>query len=195
MCLLRRTDAASIVVYSTEDIQSTVIDHIFDVPFIEYFNVKYVHNCKTASLLTMPSSNKIMVKRKDCVTFSTFLTSVMIMDICRQTDVTVLQSRQLKQQRMLWLITNGILEQSPYSHSVTENEYRNVSSKAPVFTVRTLNKTKSVNVTVFMVPHDVLSTILPKYRCLDYVYCGPDAVMLHRNVVKIGKHGFIALLI
>ena len=187
MCLLRRPDATSIVVYSTEDIQDTVIDQIFNVPFIEYFNVKYVHNCKRASLLTMPSSNKMMVTRKDCITFSTFLTPLMIVDILKQTDATVLQSRQLKQQRMLWLITNGILELSPRIHSVTDNDYKNASSKCIVFTVRALNKTKSVNVTVFMVPHDVLGAILPKYHCLDYIYCGPDAIMLHRTVIKIGK--------
>ena len=191
MCLLRRTDAASIVVYSTEDVQCTAI---LDVPFIQYFNVKYVHNCKRASVLTMPSSGN-MVKRKDCLTFSTFLTPIMIMDILRQTDFTVLQSSQLKPQRMLWLITNGFLKNLPYNHSVTANEYKNDSSKCGMFTVRTLNKTKSVNVTVFMVPHDVLSAILPKYYCLDYVYCGPDAVMLHRQVIKIGKNQFGVLLI
>ena len=187
---MKRSDEASIVVHSTaEENQSIFIDHIFDVPFIEYFDVKYVHNCKRASLLTMSSSSNMTEERKDCLTFSTFLTPVMIMEILRQTDFTVLQSRQQKQQRKLWLITNGFLEH--YTHSGTDNEYKNASSKCPVFTVRTLNKTTSVNVTVFMVPHDVLGTILPKYHGLDYVYCGPDAVMLHRSVIIIGKNVFV----
>ena len=196
MCLVKRTDEASIVVYSTEEEnQSIFIDHIFAVPFIEYFDVKYVHNCKRASLLTMPSSSNMAVKTKDCLTFSTFHTPVLTTDILRQTDATILQNRQLKQQGMLCLITNGFLEHPPYNHSVPDNEYKNASSKCSLFTIRTLNETKSVNVTVFVVPHDVLGAIWPKYHSLNYVYCGPDAVMLHRSVNIIGKSAFVIFFI
>ena len=189
---MKRTDEATIVVQSTkEENQSILIDHIFAVPFIEYFDVKYVYNCKRASLLTMPSSSNMTEERKDCLTFSTFHTPVMIMDILRQTDFTVLQNRQLKQQGMLCLITNGFHEHPRYSHNITDNEHKNASSKCSLFTIRTLNKTKSVNVTVFVVPHDVLGAIWPKYHNLGYVYCGPDAVMLHRIVNIVGKSAFV----
>ena len=188
---MKRTDEASIVVHlEEEENQSIFIDNLFTVPFIEYFDLKFVHNCKRASLLTMSSSSNMTVKRKDWLTFSTFLTPVMIMDILRQTDVTVLRSRQLKQQGMLWLTTNGFFEHPPYNHSVTDNEFKNASSKCSLFTVRALNKTKSVNVAVFLVPQDVLGAVLPKYHGLDYVYSGPDAVMLHRSVILIGKMHF-----
>ena len=190
MCLVKRpSDESSIVVHTTEGNQSTAIDHIFDVPFRECFNVEYVHNCNRASSLTIPSSNNKNVERKDYYTFSTFLSPAVIMDIFRQTDATVLQSGILKQQRMLWLITNDILEHLPHSHVTTDHEHETASWRCQVFTVRQLTKRKSVNVTVFMVPHETLLAIVPKKHCLNYVYCGPDEAMMHRNVVKMGKHG------
>ena len=78
-----------------------------------------------------------------------------------------------------------------YSYNVTDDEYKNASSKYPLFTVRTLNKMKSVDVTVIMVSHNVIGGILPKYHGLDSVYSGPDAVMLHRSVIIIGKNELV----
>ena len=188
MCLVKRTpDESSIVVHTTEGNQSAAIDHIFDVPFREYFDVKYVHNCKRASPLTIHSSNNTEVGKKDYHTFSTILSPLTMMDIFRKTDATVLQSELLKQQGMLWLITNDILEHLPHNHITTVHENESASWKCQVFTVRTLNKRKSVNVTVFIVPHEVLIAIVPKKYCLDYVFFGPDAAMMHRDVFKIGK--------
>ena len=193
MCLVKRNlQEASIIVHTTENNQSTTINHIFDVPFIEHIDVKYVHNCKRASTLVIPSFNKMKVERNNCHKFSTLLTQVMIMDMLRENDVTIIQSRLLKRQKMLWLITNDIPNQSLYSHSITDNENDTASLKCQRFSIRRLNKSKSVSVTVFMVPHDALLTILPQKHCFDYVYCGPDEAMMHRDVIKIGKRGIHA---
>ena len=192
---MKRThEEASIIVHTTENNQSTAINHIFDIPFIEYYDVKYVHNCKRASTLVNPSFNNMTVERRPYHKFSTSLTPVMIMDMFRENDATIIQSRLLKQHRMLWLITNDIPKHSLYNQSITDCQNKNdtASWKCQIFSIRALNKRTSVSVTVFMVPHDALLTILPKKPCFDYVYCGPDKAMMHRDVIKIGKHGIHA---
>ena len=191
ICLVKRTlGGASIIVHIKEETnQRPTIDHIIDGPFIDFLDVKYVNNGKRASLLTMPSCHSMMVDTKGYDTFSAVLTPVIIMDILRENEVTVLKTRQSEQQRMLWLVTNDILKLSPHIHSTTDHENESASLKCQVFIVRTLNKRKSVNVTVLMVPHDVFTAIFPKSHCLAHVYSGPDAAMMHRNVISIGKHG------
>ena len=191
---MKRTynNEAPIVVTTTEKhSQSPTFDHILDVPFNEYFDVKYVHNGKRASPLTMPChANNLNVERKDENTYSATLTQEILMDILRQNDATIVQSRILKRQGMLWLIMNDILKHSPRNHNIKHNDNETALLKYQAFSIRTLNKRKSVNVTAFMVPQEVLLTILPKKHCLDYVYSGPDEAMMHRDVIRIGKLGF-----
>ena len=170
--------------HTTENNQSATLGHILDVPFVKCFNLRYVHNSSRATSLNMPSSNNNKMERIDYLAFSTFLTPAIMMDIFRQSDVTVLRSP--KQQRKLWFIKNDTLKHpSDYQHIAHVNE--TASSECQVFTVRILNRMKSVNITVFVVPHDVFAAILPKHHCLNHVYSGEDAAMLHRDVIKIGK--------
>ena len=56
--------------------RGTLNGHLFDVPFIQCFNLKYDHSCSRATSLTMPSSNNTKMERKDCHAFSTFLTPI-----------------------------------------------------------------------------------------------------------------------
>ena len=65
---------------------------------------------------------------------------------------------------------------------------KTASRECHIFIVKILNKIKSVNITVFVVPHDIFAAILPKHHCLNHVYSGPDAAMLYHNVIKIGKY-------
>ena len=94
----------------------------------------------------------------------------------------------VKEQRMLFLITNDILEHLPNKHITAYQENVRASSKCPVYTGRALYNMKSVSVTVFMVPHDAFAANFPRKHCFHHVYSGPDAAMLNRKVIKIGKH-------
>ena len=50
-----------------------------------------------------------------------------------------------------------------------------------------------VNVTVFMVPHEIFAEFNPKHDCLDHVYYGPDEAILDQKVIKIGKQIVVLL--
>ena len=128
------------------------------------------------------------MERKDCHAFSTFLKPAMMMDIFRESDVTVLQTKSQREQKKLWFILNGSLNHPSDYHCIAHNVNETASLECQVFTVRILNKMKSVNVTVFAVSHDVFAAILPRHHCLNHAYSGPDEAMLYRDVIKIGKN-------
>ena len=183
----------SITVHTTDkNCQGTTIDHIFNDPFIEFFNVTYIHSWKRASPLIIPLCTDMNLDRKNNVV-CTCVTLERIKYILTQSDVTILQSRLLKEQRMLCLITTGILKHLSDNHVTVYHENDTASSKCQVFTVRVMNKLKSVNATVFMVPHDTFPASFLNNHSFQHVYSGPDEAMLNRNVIKIGKYRSISL--
>ena len=179
----------SITVHTTtKKSQCNTIDNLYGVPFIEYFNVKYAYTCKRASPLTETSCNNANIDRNKCNTLSAFFTPETMKCIFTERDCTVLQSKQFKEQRMLWVITNSIMEHSSEYHITAHHGNKSAFSMYKVFTIKELNNMKSVNATAFMVPHEAFSAIFPKAYLLNHVYWGPDAAMLNRSVTKIGKH-------
>ena len=159
-----------------------------DVPFPEPFYVEYVDSSKRASPVAIPSCCDMKVDRDICNTFSAFLTPGMVKYIFIQSDVIILQSRKLKEQRMLCLVTNGTPKHLSKDHVIALQEKELASSKCQVYSIRTLNKMKSVSVTVLMGPHDVFAGIFSSSHCFNHVYSGPDDAMLNRSVIQIGKH-------
>ena len=183
-------DDGTMIEHIPEDSQGITHDQISVVPFIEPHDVEYVESSKRASPLAIPLCSDMKADTDICNTFSTFLTPEMVKSIFAQSDVIILQSRQLKKQRMLCLITNAIPRHLSKDRAIGHHEKEPVSSKCEVFSVRTLNKIKSVNIAVFMGQHDVFDGVFPWSHCFNHVYSGPDDAMLNRSVIQIGKHKF-----